>query len=386
VLECHLHLRIHTEEKPFEWCYCDKKFGYKSHFSEFTLERSHTNVFLVTWHFITNIPLQGIYKVIQERSHTNAFLVTRHFGKKHPLQGIYKVTLERSHSNVLNARANGANMLYCPTLLGPTCWRRLHTLLGNVACCANTCQHVGWSWNPTSANNSIVLVIDEAWHHLHALHNIVGIARAHWIVHSMVSMEIWSCFVPGQYLNNNRCLDVSCLTIVPIVIQILLSCAFAVFRNYYSVFLLPFFYLFDMEQGKENSDVQVEIQVNATPTNRKRKAVSTTRKYKFILLVRLHSIMVDVNNTVVVSQRVMDEYRFQSPLRYHLLYMLCTWCANGANMFGQQCWAMLCQHVGTVCMGLYCDKQFGRKIQLTAHLRMSVTKCRGSRVKVKGRG
>jgi len=33
--------------------------------------------------------------------------------------------------------------------------------------------------------------------------------------------EIWSWFVPDQYLNNNRCLDVACLTIVPIVIQIL---------------------------------------------------------------------------------------------------------------------------------------------------------------------
>ncbi|KAK3750856.1 hypothetical protein QZH41_020239 [Actinostola sp. cb2023] len=29
--------------------------------------------------------------------------------------------------------------------------------------------------------------------------------------------------------------------------------------------------------------------------------------------------MMDVNNTVVVSQRVMGKYRSQSPLRYHLL-------------------------------------------------------------------
>jgi len=47
-------------------------------------------------------------------------------------------TTKVSSENVLNkyllhvkARANGANMLaqHCPTLLGPTCWRRLHTLL-----------------------------------------------------------------------------------------------------------------------------------------------------------------------------------------------------------------------------------------------------------------
>jgi len=47
-----------------------------------------------------------------------------------------------------------------------------------------------------------------------------------------------------------------------------------------TVFLRPSVYLFDMELGKENSDVQAEVQVNATPTNRKQKAVSTTRKDK----------------------------------------------------------------------------------------------------------
>ncbi|KAK3749197.1 hypothetical protein QZH41_014657 [Actinostola sp. cb2023] len=38
----------------------------------------------------------------REAIHMSLILVTRHFGTKYPLQGIYKVILERRHSNVLN--------------------------------------------------------------------------------------------------------------------------------------------------------------------------------------------------------------------------------------------------------------------------------------------
>jgi len=193
-----------------------------------------------------------------------------------------------------------AQLQHCPTLLGSRYWRRLHTLqLGNTLgevwiqsnFWPNIGQHFYCSRDRLSMSQHVGAVCMLCTTLLGSrVRTELFIRRYPW------RFGLVSCLV--------RCVDVACLTIVSnycsaaigafhmqpekvlhrlysalermwnalyiratiiiiiiiIVIQILLSCAFAVFRNYYSVFLRPSFYLFDMEPGVENSDVQVEIQ------------------------------------------------------------------------------------------------------------------------------